>query len=313
MKLVFFGSPGEAAPSLRRLLARGHEVAAVYTQPDRPAGRSNAPRPTPTKEAATEAGAPVHTPRTLRDPAVQAELRALGADAFVVVAYGKLLSPEVLAIPRLGVLNLHPSLLPRYRGPSPVQQAVLDGAAETGVTVMLLDEGMDTGPVLSQQRMGLTGDEAAGALTARLFETGAPLLVDTLEKYARGEITPRPQDGLQATVTRLLSRGDGEIDWSQPAERIARMVRAYDPWPGTHTRWRGQLLKVLAAAVATAGVSPDAPGAPGKIAAGGGAILIAAGDGPLRIIRLQLEGRNPASAEEFLRGHPEFANATLPS
>jgi methionyl-tRNA formyltransferase len=294
-------------------MARGHEVAAVYTQPDRPAGRSKAPRPTPVKEAARESGTTVHAPRTLRDPAVQAELRALGADAFVVVAYGKLLPPEVLAIPRLGVLNVHPSLLPRYRGPSPVQQAVLDGVDETGVTVMLLDEGMDTGPVLSQQRVRLTGDETAGALMARLFDTGARLLADTLEKYARGEIRPQPQDGAQATVTKLLNREDGEIDWSQPADRIARMVRAYDPWPGTHTRWRGQVLKVLAVAPVTASVSPGVPGAPGNVSAGRGGILVATGLGPLRIVRLQLEGKKPATADEFLRGHPDFANATVPS
>ncbi len=313
MKLVFFGSPDEAVPSLRSLAARGHEVAAGYTQPDRPAGRSKAPRSTPVKEAARECGTLVHMPRTLRDQAVQAELRALGTDAFVVVAYGKLLPPEALAIPRLGVLNVHPSLLPKYRGPSPVQQAVLDGVEETGVTVMLLDEGMDTGPVLSQQRVGLTGDETAGALMARLFDTGAQLLADTLEKYARGEIRPQPQDGSQATVTKLLSREDGEIDWSQPAERIARMVRAYDPWPGTHTRWRGQVLKVLAAAPATASVSPGVLGAPGNVSAAEGGVLVATGGRALRIVRMQLEGKKPASAAEFLRGHSEFANATLPS
>lgn len=294
-------------------MARGHEVAAVYTQPDRPAGRSKAPRPTPVKEAARKSGTPVYAPRTLRDPAVQAELRAPGADAFVVVAYGKLLPPEVLAIPRLGVLNLHPSLLPKYRGPSPVQQAVLDGVDETGVTVMLLDEGMDTGPVLSQQRVGLTGEETGGVLMARLFEMGAPLLADTLEKYVRGEIRPQPQDGSQATMTKLLRREDGEIDWSQPAERIARMVRAYDPWPGTHTRWRGQVLKVLAGVPATASVSPGVLGAPGTVSAGEGGILIATGEWTLRIVRMQLEARKPVPAEEFLRGHPEFANAALPS
>ena len=245
MKTVFFGSPDEAVPSLKALLARGHQVAAAFTQPDRPAGRSSAPAPTPVKAAAERAGIPVRSPKTLRDAAVQAELKTYGADAFVVVAYGKLLPPEVLAIPRLGVLNVHPSLLPSYRGPSPVQQAVLDGVEETGVTVMLLDAGMDTGPVLSQRRVPLSGDETAAALMGRLFDEGARLLVDTLERYARGDVRPQAQDDAKATVTKLLNREDGEIDWSKPSVQIARAVRAYDPWPGTHTRWKGQSLKVL--------------------------------------------------------------------
>jgi methionyl-tRNA formyltransferase len=169
---------------------------------------------------------------------------------------------------------------------------------------------MDTGPVLSQQRVGLTGEETGGGLMARLFEVGAPLLADTLEKYARGEISPRPQDNSQATVTSLLAREDGEIDWSQPAVRIARMVRAYDPWPGTHTRWRGQVLKVLEAY----GLTGDAMGPPGSLSRADedGGLVVAAGQGRLRLTRLQIEGKRALPAEEFLRGYPQILGVTLP-
>ncbi len=308
MRTVFFGSPEEAVPSLKALLACGHQVATVFTQPDRPAGRSAAPVPTPVKAAAERAGIPVRTPKTLRDPAVQAELRACGADAFVVVAYGRMLPPEVLAIPRLGVLNVHPSLLPGFRGPSPVQQAILDGVDETGVTVMLLDAGMDTGPVLSQQRLRLNGNETAAALTARLFEMGARLLVDTLDRHGRGEAGPQPQDGAKATVTKLLSREDGEIDWSKTARQIARRVRAYDPWPGTSTRWRGKTLKILEAQAVD-----ERAGEPGMVSVRDGGLYIAAGEGSLRALRLQLEGRKAGTAEEFVRGHPQAAGSSVPS
>ncbi len=308
MRTVFFGSPVEAMPALSAVLASGHKVAAVYTQPDRPAGRSVAPVPTPVKVGAEQAGIPVRTPKTLRDPATQAELNAYGADAFVVVAYGRLLPPEVLSIPRLGVLNVHPSLLPEYRGPSPVQQAILDGAPETGVTVMLLDEGMDTGPVLSQRSVRLQGDETAPALMARLFEEGAQLLVETLDRHSRGNIKPQPQEGARATVTKLLSREDGEIGWAMPAAHIARMVRAYGPWPGTHTRWRGQVLKVLEVRAVA-----EHAGEPGAVSVRGGGLYVATGEGALRVLSLQLEGRKAATGEEFARGHPQAAGSRVPS
>jgi methionyl-tRNA formyltransferase len=257
--------------------------------------------------AADAAGLPVFTPRSLRDPAVLAALRQHAADAFVVAAYGKLLPAEVLGMPRLGVLNVHPSLLPKYRGPSPVQQAILDGVSESGVSVMLLDEGMDTGPVLAQERVRLRGDETGGALTAALFERGAALLVETLEKWATGEVRPVAQDESQATVTKLLAREDGQVDWTRPAEQIARMVRAYDPWPGTHTTWNGKVLKVLAAAA-----SDEAAGPPGAVSMRDGGLVVGTGRGALVIARLQLEGRREATAVEFVRGYPGIAGAALP-
>jgi methionyl-tRNA formyltransferase len=309
LDLVFFGSPAGATLALRAVIAREHRVIAAYTQPDRAAGRSGAPVPTPFRAAAEQAGIPVRTPKSLRDAAAQKELAGFKADAFIVVAYGKLLPPDVLRLPRLGTLNIHPSLLPKYRGPSPVQQAVLDGVPQTGVTVMLLDEGMDTGPVLAQESVRLRGDETAGALTGRLFEMGAELLAETLDRWVAGEVRPRPQAHAEATVTKLLSREDGEVDWLQPAERIARMVRAYDPWPGVHTRWRGQAVKILEArAVSGAERKP-----PGEVSTTEGGLLVATGVGALELLRLQLEGRRPLPANEFLRGHPDFASAMLPS
>ncbi len=309
LDLVFFGSPAAAALTLQAVTARGHRAAAAYTQPDRPAGRSGAPVPTPFRVAAEKAGVPVLTPKSLRDAAAQKELAAFKADVFIVVAYGKFLPPEVLRLPLLGTLNVHPSLLPKYRGPSPVQQAILDGTPKTGVTVMLLDEGMDTGPVLAQRSVRLSGDETAGALTARLFELGAELLAETVDRWVAGEIRPRPQAQAEATVTKLLSREDGEVDWSKSAELIARMVRAYDPWPGVHTRWRGQGVKILEAHAASSAEQKP----PGEVSASGGRLFVATGDRAIELVRLQLEGRRPLSAGEFLRGHPGIAGATLPS
>lgn len=313
LHLVFFGSPEFAVPSLRSLLGRGHRIAAVYTQPDRPAGRLNTPVATPVRSAAEAAGIPVRTPKSLRNEAEQAALAALDADAFVVVAFGRLLPEPVLAIPRLGVLNVHPSLLPLYRGPSPVQQAILDGAAKTGVSVMLLDEGMDTGPVLAQVEVPLEGTETGGSLTSGLFETGAGLLVETLDRHARGEITPQQQDSSRATVTSLLERSDGEINWAEPAEHIARMVRAYDPWPGTFTRWRGQVLKVLEAWPEGVSRAEAGEAKPGAVVASDSLLSVQTGQGAINIHRLQLEGKKAVAAGEFIRGYPAIAGSTLPS
>ncbi len=308
MKLVFFGSPVEAVVSLELLLQRGHDIVAVYSQPDKPAGRAASPVPTPVKAAATTRGIDVRTPLSLRDATTQAALKALGADAFVVVAYGKLLPAAVLTMPRLGVLNVHPSLLPKHRGPSPVQQAILDGASHTGVTVMLLDEGMDTGPVLAQSEpIEIGEDETCPELMVRLFARGAVLLADTLEQLGRGAVAPIPQDPSKATLTKLLSRENGEIDWSLPAVRTARMVRAYDPWPGTQTRWRGKALKVLEARVASA----RSTGAPGTVTVSEGRLLVATGEGALEVARLQLEGKRAVTAADFLRGHPDIAGRIL--
>ncbi len=317
MRIIFFGSPTEAADSLKSLIDAGQDIVAVYSQPDRRAGRGRIKSPTPVKEFAEAGGLPVFTPKSLRNNEEElSRLAAANADVFVVVAYGRILPPEVLQIPPMGVVNVHPSLLPKHRGPSPVVTAVLDGASETGVTVMLLDEGMDTGPILAQSApVPLDGSERAEELQAALFKEGATMLPGVLEGLQDGSITPIAQDDSMATVTRLLERSDGEIDWALPAVRIDRMVRAYDPWPGTFTSWDGRGIKILDVAVLDESIA----GASGVTGAGGtgvtsvleGRLIVATGSGAIEIKRLQLEGRQATAAADFLRGQPEFDGATL--
>lgn len=314
MKTVFFGSPAEAVPALRALVTAGHDVVAAYTRPEKPRGRSRAPQPTPVQMAALELGLRVETPPGLRSSAAQDVLRGFGAAVFVVVAYGRLLPVKVLEMPALGVVNVHPSRLPLYRGPSPVAAVVLDGAVETGVSLMLLDEGMDTGPVVARSApLSLVGTERAGELTKRLLELGAGMLPGVLRRLERGELTPEPQDDSLATVTQLLSREDGRIDWSQPARQIERMVRAYDPWPGAFTSWRGRILKVLRASLAESEAGGGA--APGSVTVRDRRIYVAcANQGQAReleLLELQLEGRRAIAAADFLNGNPGFDGSVL--
>ncbi|TDI93306.1 MAG: methionyl-tRNA formyltransferase [Chloroflexi bacterium] len=326
MRIIFFGSPREAADSLRSLISAGHDVVAVYTRPDRRAGRGREKSQTPVKVFAEKQGLPVFTPAGFRNSAQELDRMAdANADVFVVVAYGRILPADILKVPPMGVVNVHPSLLPMYRGPSPVVMAILDGQTHTGVSVMLLDEGMDTGPVLAQSPpVRLTGRERAAELQARLFKEGAAMLPAVLTGLQDGTVVPTPQDDSKATVTRLLDRSDGEIDWSLSAAQIDRMVRAYDPWPGTFTSWNGKGLKILdvellsgAGIGATTESRPDLDSNyrlghdPGKVVVRGGKLLIGTGTGPLEITRLQLEGRQGVAADEFLRGRPDIGGATL--
>ena len=309
MHIIFFGSPRESARSLETLLSIGHDVVGVYTRPDRSAGRGLAKSPTPVKLFAEQQGLPVFTPRIL-DPAIELDrMVAANADVFVVVAYGRILPAELLAVPPMGVVNVHPSLLPMYRGPSPVATAILDGQRQTGVTVMLLDKGMDTGPVLAQSPpIVLTGNERAGELQGRLFEEGAAMLPAVLDGLEDVTIVATPQDDSKAPVTRLLARSDGEIDWSLPAEQIDRMIRAYDPWPGTFTSWNDKGLKILDVNLSG---RIDAVDDSGRVIVNGGKLFVGSGSGPLEITRLQLEGRQGVSASDFLRGRPDIDDAVL--
>ena len=307
-RIIFFGTPEPAAKALRALVKDGHDVAAVFTRPDRISGRSRKPRPTSVNEAAVELGLPVHTPPGLRGDDVLSDLAAIPADIYVVLAYGRILPAAILALPARGVLNVHPSLLPLYRGPSPVVTAIRDGASETGVSVMLLDEGMDTGPVIAQSAsVPITDSDTAESLTDQLFTMGVDLLVKTIPSWGRGDIEGVPQDDALATVTSLVEKSDGELDFGEPALNIERAIRAYHPWPGTFTRWDGKLLKILEASVSGTGENLR----PGVVSIHGGRLIIGTGEGNLDVKRLQLEGRSAVFVEEFLRGYPAIEGASL--
>jgi methionyl-tRNA formyltransferase len=305
-RIVFMGSPEFAVPSLRAL-ARNFTVACVVTQPDRPAGRGRQLVEPPVKRAALELGLPLWQPETLRGAAALAHLRRLEPDCVVVAAYGEIIRPRMLAAVPQGFVNVHASLLPRYRGASPISAAILNGDAEAGVSIMLLDAGMDTGPVLAQQAIPVAADATRGTLEADLAGVGAGLLARVLPDWLAGRITPTPQDERLATGTRPIEREDGRIDWTAPAAAIERLCRAMDPWPNAFTYWEGKLLKIVRGAVA-----PGVAGAvPGTVLSGGGGVAVACGTGSLRLLTLQPEGRGPMSADDFARGRPQFTGANL--
>ena len=303
------GTPSFAVPVLSALLDAGHDVVGVWTRPDRPAGRGKRTVPPPVKRFADERGLAVSQPASLKTPEAPEWLSALSPDVIVVAAYGRMIPLGILTMPPLGCINIHPSLLPKYRGPSPVATALLNGETATGVTIMKIDEGMDTGPILASRQTDIRSAETAEVLTERLFEMGASLLVETLPLWAEREIAACPQDSSEATTTRLLKREDGEIDWGQPAERIARQVRAYHPWPGAYTDWQGRRLKIVAARVSD--VSDSIPLPPGQVALPDGGLAVGTGDGVLSVETLQLEGRRAVTAAEFVAGHPGIVGGRL--
>jgi methionyl-tRNA formyltransferase len=313
VSLIFIGTPEFAAPSLRRLVSEGHDIAAVVTQPDRPAGRGRALQPPPVKAAALDLGLPVLQPATLHDPETLGRLQALAPQAMVAVAYGQILRPEVLAIPPKGVVNVHPSLLPRWRGASPIAGAILAGDAETGVTIMLMDAGMDTGPILSQRRHPISPQDTTGSLTQSLAEAGADLLVDTLPRWLNGEIEGVQQDDSQATTTRLIRKEDGALDWTLAAAELWRRVQAYNPWPGAFSTLGGEQVRFWQAWPVEY-ASGEAPGT--VIAAPSGApadarFAVMGGDGALAVIEAQRAGRKRLTSAEFLRGMPGLIGRRL--
>ncbi|HYE16794.1 MAG TPA: methionyl-tRNA formyltransferase [Pyrinomonadaceae bacterium] len=301
MRLVFMGTPESAVPTLRRCVEDGHEVAAVWTQPDRPAGRGNKLAAPPVKEFALSRGLAVHQPAKIKTAEALALFESHAADATVVVAYGRILPPAFLRAPRMGCVNVHFSLLPKYRGAAPVNWAIVRGESVSGVTTMLMDEGLDTGPVLLQSATQIGKDETAPELLARLSHAGAELLSETLARLS--EIEPSRQDDSLATHAPILKRGDGLIDWSLGAEEIARRVRGFQPWPNAHTTLAGKRLIIWRAAPAQAEAALTT-GAPGEvIAARGDELLVACGLGTvLRVEELQPEGRQRMRARDFLNG-----------
>ncbi len=302
MKVLFFGTPEFALPTLRKLASSRHEIVLVVSRPDRPVGRHRTLTAPPVVEMARKLGLPVVQPGTLKKPEVAARLEEAGADVGVVVAYGKLIPPAVLRIPPRGHVNLHPSLLPRHRGPSPIQWALACGDRVTGVTTMLLDEGMDTGPILLQREVAIEPGETAEELSARLAEMGADLVLETLDGLEAGTLVPRPQPEEGATVSPMLRRSFGKVDWGMPARRLVDRLRAFTPWPGLHTKFRGGRLKIHGLEE----VRPAPPGdeEPGTVlhADASGIVVRCGGGTAVRITELQREGRRRMPADAFLVG-----------
>jgi methionyl-tRNA formyltransferase len=300
MRVLYLGTPDFAAIPLEALVQDPRfEVVGVVTQPDRPTARHRTPQPPPVKQAALRLGVPVLQPETLRDPGAVRYIAELRPDVGVIAAYGEILRRDVLAIPPHGYLNIHPSLLPRYRGPAPVAGALLTGDAETGVTVIQVSAKMDSGPILSQQRVPLPPDARTGPLTDALFRLGTALLLGVLPPYVAGKLMPKQQNDKAATYTRLLTRADGEIDWRASACQIERMTRAFDPWPSAYTFWHGQLLKIFAARVIE-WWQGDEP--PGTLIAHGDSVWVATGAGALELLSVQPAGKRPRPADIWLHG-----------
>jgi len=312
MSIIFIGTPDFAVPSLRRLAGSGYRISAVVTQPDRPAGRGRSTRASPVKKVALELGIEVLQPATLRDKGEIERIAALHPEVMVAVAYGQILRPDVLAIAPRGVVNVHPSLLPRYRGASPIQSAILSGDDVTGVTIMLMDARMDSGPVLAQQKVAIETNDTGGTLSARLADVGAQLLSDALRAWLDGDLQAQAQDESKATVTRLLSKDDGRIDWSESAVQISRQVRAFDPWPGSYTTLRGEKLIIWRGLPVEDGQSSN----PGELLELTGQptnprIAVATGDGMLELLDVQREGRKRVSAADFVRGTRDLVGSRL--
>ncbi len=303
------GTPDFALPVLEQLSAH-YPVVGVVTQPDRPAGRGRKLIAPPVKEWALAEGIPVFQPEKLRRMEAVEQVRAWLPDLIVVAAYGQILPSTVLELPRFGCVNVHASLLPRWRGASPIQAAILAGDEVTGITLMQMDEGLDTGPILAQQPVDIGPEETAGELSARLARIGGQLLVETLPDYLAGRLTPTPQPTEGVTVARRFRKQAAALDWHDPADELARRVRAFSPTPGAHTLWNGSYLKVLRARVAPSS-APDAE--PGTVYLEQGRPAVVTGEGALVLVQVQMAGKRPMSGESFARGRRNFIGAVLGS
>lgn len=295
-RIVFMGSPEFALPTLHRL-AGAYPVVGVVTQPDRPAGRGRQPTPPPVKTLALSLGLPVIQPEKLRDPAAMDQLHAWSPTLIVVAAFGKILRQNVLDLPTFGCINVHASLLPRWRGAAPIQAAILHGDPLTGVSIMKMDAGLDTGPVLSQRELTILPDETAGNLSHRLADLGAELLIETLPDYLDGKLLPVPQDESMATYAPTLRKEEGLLDFTLSPAALVNRVRAFHPWPGAYTEWQGQPLKIHQAFAA-----PDPNAVPGSRSIRGGLPAIGAQGGWLVLELLQPAGKRAMSGREFLSG-----------
>jgi methionyl-tRNA formyltransferase len=296
------GTPQFAVGPLRALAASGHEIAGVVARTDKPAGRGRSLTAPPVKVAAEEMKLPVFQPKRVREPAFIDQLRLIGPDAIVVAAYGQILPKEILTLPTYGCINIHASLLPFYRGAAPINWAIIRGETQTGITIMQMDEGMDTGAVLLQESVVIGPDDTAGSLTEKLSALGAKLITTALALIADGKLRPVPQDGSRATLAPLLKKEDGAIDWKLPAAEIHNRVRGLSPWPGAYTFLEGKALKIIASQAVSGAGEPGLLYERDK-----NTLEIGTGSGLLRIARIQPEGKRPMTAGEFLRGHRGLA------
>jgi len=301
MRILFCGTPHFAVPTFIHLLAQPDiEIAAVITQPDRPRGRGQEISESPVKAAAIAANVPVHQPEKIRSPEARDLLANLAPDCIVIIAYGQIIPAALLTIPKLGWINLHASLLPKYRGAAPINWAIANGETQTGLTTMRIDAGMDTGNILLQEELDIAPEETAPELAASMAEAGAPLMLDTLRRMAAGNLASRPQNNAEATYAPLLKKEDGRIDWNRPAQEIYNRMRGFAPWPGAYSSFRGQTCHLWAEpfSLRTLAVSP-----PGTIVREDTQILIACGRATLlRLLSVKLEGRKQISSVEFANG-----------
>jgi methionyl-tRNA formyltransferase len=306
-RIVFMGTPEFAVPVLDALTRTPYTIVGVYTRADQPAGRGKQLQPSPIKQLALARGLPIFQPPTLRQPDHVAQLRALAPDVIIVAAYGLILPRDVLAIPPRGCVNTHASLLPRHRGAAPIVAAILAGDAETGITLMQMDERLDTGAILAQRAINIADDDTTGTLTPKLATLAAALMFETLPRILAGEILPHPQDHARATMFKQIKKEAGLIDWTRPAIEIARRVRAFNPWPSAFTFWNGAQLKILHAEVSPRKVDAE----PGRVIQLGKRIAITTRDGALILHEIQLAGKRAMTIEEFVRGQRKFIGAIV--
>jgi methionyl-tRNA formyltransferase len=303
-RIVFMGTPEFSVATLEALIA-SHTVIGVVTQPDRPAGRNRQVQMSPVKQVALKAGIPVFQPEKIRRAEAIAELKQWSPDAYVVAAFGQILPQAVLDIPPHGSINVHASLLPRWRGAAPIQGVIRAGDNESGITIMKMDAGLDTGPILSQRALPLAPDETGATLHDKLAALGAELLIDTLPGYLSGAIQPQPQDDALATYAPTIAKEEGNIDWRNDTASIERLVRAFTPWPGTYTIWNGQMLKILSGKVGRGHAEP------GQVVSTPDGIGVGTGDGLYLLQQVQLAGRKAMPVEEFVRGQADFVGAKV--
>ncbi|MBA7710943.1 Methionyl-tRNA formyltransferase [subsurface metagenome] len=310
LRVVFMGSPEFAVPSLERLILNQYQVVAVYTQPDKPAGRGRSLVATPVKRAAIASKLPVVQPASLKKAETVTQLTDFHPDVMVIAALGQILPQSVLDLPRYGCINIHPSLLPKFRGASPIASAILAGEEFTGVSLMLMDKGLDTGPILGRAQISISPQDTTGSLTAKLSLIAAQLLLEVLPCWVKGEIEPQSQNEAEATYSAQISKGEGEIDWHLSAVDIWRRVRAFQPWPGCYTSWQGKRLEIIEAVPLPGEETLEA----GRVVAlnrESVAFGVCAGNGVLGVSKVQLEGKRVMPADEFLRGQRQFIGAIL--